>query len=298
MAAVDQKTPAFYGVFVRGMGTDAYGSLLKQSKLTALLGAREIFSRRSYGAALTEFNFTMLLHFFHVSIVRAATAQDARGAAVFASPALAIAAAKFVVILLCTYAGAASGAHMNPNITLATAMLGLTSVTRCLMYTAAQLLGALCGVAAARVAHGWEIAASAAELGACHVGDVSQPGALVATFVFFLFLLSIIGGVAFDDKQGSIFGPILAPVCISAAVGVCIFASAKTAIMINWVECVAVGIVGGEFNGSEWISFVGPTLASIWHACLFITVPPSQEKFEPPLFRSLRLRENESQKLS
>jgi len=60
--------------------------------------------------------------------------------------------------------------------------------------------------------------------------------------------------------------------------------------MINWAECVAIGIVGGGFNGSEWISFVGPTIACLTHAFCYLLVPPSQThgKTVPPLFRNLK----------
>jgi len=283
-SAQDNKTQ-FYGNLVRGLETHATESSTdptSKGRFSAILGLHEFSSSISYGAAATEVNFTCLLCFFHVCIVRACTQPG-----VFASPPLAIAVAKGTVILLCTYAGAASGAHMNPNVTFATAALGFTTISRCVMYTVAQVLGALCGIAAARGAAGWDAAATAADLGGCGVGDVPQSGALIASAMFFQFILSIIGGVAFDDRQGAIFGPILGPLCIASAVAVSIFASSRTAMMINWAECFAIGVVTGDWNGSEWISFVGPTLASIFHAVLFLSVPPSQAhgKFTSPLLR-------------
>eukprot|EP00929_Paragymnodinium_shiwhaense_P105791 TRINITY_DN70857_c0_g1_i1.p1 TRINITY_DN70857_c0_g1~~TRINITY_DN70857_c0_g1_i1.p1 ORF type:complete len:344 (-),score=55.02 TRINITY_DN70857_c0_g1_i1:268-1299(-) len=285
-ATPTRTVPGFHGVLVRGLETQQVlrdsKDPARSSKLRAILGLHEFTCAISYGAALTEVNFTFLLHFFHVCIIRACVQPG-----IFASPVLAIALAKFVVILLCTYAGAASGAHMNPNITFATTVLGFTTVSRCFMYTVAQIIGALGGIAAARAAAGWAVANTAAELGGCGVGEVPEVGALVATMAFFQFILSVIGGVAFDDRQGALFGPIVGPVCISAAVALSIFASSKTAIMINWAECLAIGVVANDWNGSEWISFAGPTIASIVHAVLFLSVPPSQAhgKFTPPLLR-------------
>lgn len=281
-----RHVPTFFGVFVRGMQTISSAAPMNQprSKLQALLGLEEWRSRISYGAALTEFNFTFMLEFMHVGLVRAA--GD------FASPVLVIAVGKFIVILLCMFAGAASGAHMNPNISLATVLLGFTTISRCIMYTIAQVLGAICGIAAARAAHGWDVASTTEDLGGCGVGGSGSEGAaLVGSAVFFHFILCIIGGVAFDDRQGEIFGPIVGPICISSAVAVSIFASAKTAMLINWGECLAIGLVGGEFNGSEWVAFLGPTLASIAHAVLFVSVPPSQAhgRYVPPLFRRLQV---------
>ena len=99
--------PDFYGVFVRGLETRAAsrssrggGGGASRTKLQAILGLHEFRLAIAYGAALTKLNFTFLLMFFHVSIVRTCVHEGA-----FASPVLAIAVAKGVVILLCMCAG-------------------------------------------------------------------------------------------------------------------------------------------------------------------------------------------------
>jgi len=170
---------------------------------------------------------------------------------------------------------------------MGTVALGFTTLSRFVMYTVAQVIGALLGIAAGRAAVGWDSVSTAAELGGCGIGKTTNLGALIGTTIFFHMILSIIGGVAFDDRRGEIFGPILGPVCISASVAIGILASCVSAMQINWAECVAIGVVSSDWNGSEWISFVGPTVASIMHACLFLSVPPSQAqgKFIPPLLR-------------
>ena len=45
--------------------------------------------------------------------------------------------------------------------------------------------------------------------------------------------------------------------------------------MLNWAQCVGTSVAVGEFNGDEWISFVGPAIACVVHSALFIAVPPS-----------------------
>ena len=54
----------------------ASSSRKEYSPLERWLGVHELRSRAVYGAALTEFNFTMIFMFFHVAIVRAATSGD------------------------------------------------------------------------------------------------------------------------------------------------------------------------------------------------------------------------------
>lgn len=102
------------------------------------------------GAAITELNFTAIFMFFHIGIVRAATS----GA--FSDPAVAGGLGHFLLISLCTFAGAGSGAHMNPNITVATMLIGLTPLSRCVLYACAQLTGSVLGVVMFRLSLGWD----------------------------------------------------------------------------------------------------------------------------------------------
>ena len=77
------------------------------------------------GAAVTELNATFLWLFFHISIVRVSTSGD------YLYLDVMIALLHFFLIALETYSFAASsGAHFNPNITLATVAIGHTTVYR------------------------------------------------------------------------------------------------------------------------------------------------------------------------
>eukprot|EP00308_Calcidiscus_leptoporus_P004906 CAMPEP_0119355040 /NCGR_PEP_ID=MMETSP1334-20130426/3955_1 /TAXON_ID=127549 /ORGANISM="Calcidiscus leptoporus, Strain RCC1130" /LENGTH=266 /DNA_ID=CAMNT_0007368763 /DNA_START=323 /DNA_END=1123 /DNA_ORIENTATION=- len=230
----------------------------------------------------------MIFLFFHIAIVRAATSGS------FTSPQVVGAIGHFLLIALCTFASAASGAHFNPNITLATVMIGLTSVYRFVLYAVAQLVGAILGASLMRVVIGWD-AAQPHDLGPCSRGTLSPLGAVCIEAVSFHSLLSIIGGIAFDPRQQRIFGPVVGPIFIAAFVGLLILASLNVGQpgygpMLNWAQCVGTSIVVGEFNGDEWISVVGPVVACLVHSALFIAVPPSHNeiggRFRLPLFDS------------
>lgn len=93
-----------------------------------------------------------------------------------------------LVALILTF-GPVSGAHFNPAVTLADAAMGGLAWRDVLPYTAAQLLGAFAGVAAAHVMFS-EAIFSASQ----HVR--SGPAQLVSEFVATFGLLSVIWGVS------------------------------------------------------------------------------------------------------
>jgi len=80
-----------------------------------------------------------------------------------------------------------------------------------------------------------------------------------------------------------LFGPVLAPIFISACVGLIVFVSMGIGQpgygpMLNWAQCYATSAVLGETNGDEYISLVGPLIACSFHSFLFLLIPPSHEK--------------------
>lgn len=261
------------------------------------LGVQEINTRGVYGAAITECNFTAIFMFVHIGIARAANLSG------FPQPAVWGATGHFFLIGLLTYAAAApSGAHFNPNITLATVMTGHTTVYRGLLYIIAQLIGAILGVLAMKQVLGWD-GVTGADLFPCDFGDLTPSGCFMMEFMLFHSLLCIIGGIAFDPKQAEVFGPVLAPIFIASGVGMLIFAASGEGYGpgLNWAQCVSTALVIGEFNGSEWYSFFGCFCASLFHSLLFVCIPPSHQasgSFRSPLYRASQLAEIEMQGLN
>jgi len=245
------------------------------TRRSLILGRQEFNTRVVYGAAVTEANATFLWLYFHIGIVNVSTSGG------YEHPEVWISIGHFMLIALLTYSFAApSGAHFNPNITLATMAIGMTTVWRFVCYAIGQVVGGTLGAVAMRITLGWEGVTPAA-MAACNVGNLNQPQALLCNTVLFHFLLSIIGGIAFDPRQARLFGPVLAPPFIAAAVALLMWASSKLqgnfGPMLNSAECIAISIAVGEWNGTEWISFVGPLLGTFLHSTLYILIPPSHQ---------------------
>lgn len=279
-------THHFHGRLVPGFhgGEEASRTMQQQDWRLIRLGIQEIRTRAVYGAMLTECNFTAIFMYIHIGIVRAATKSG------FPVPAVVGALGHFVLIALLTFAGAASsGAHMNPNITLATVLTGHTTAYRGFLYIIAQLVGAILGVLAMKATLGWD-GVTTNDLTPCGFGKLTKPGTFMAEFMLFHSLLCIIGGIAFDPQQEKVFGAVLAPLFIAGGVALLIFAASGEGYGpgLNWAQCYGTSVVTGEFNGSEWYSFCGPSCAAIFHSIIFVMVPPSHSsggRFVSPLVR-------------
>lgn len=134
------------------------------SEFEIVLGLKEWHTgpKSVLGAAITEMNATFLWVYFHIGIVRAS--DD------FETPVVPIALGHVVLVTLLTFAFAApSGAHFNPNITLATVLIGHTTVFRYVAYFIAQILGGMLGAACMRFTVGWD-EATAKDLARCDNG--------------------------------------------------------------------------------------------------------------------------------
>jgi len=249
-------------------------------------------------SAITEFNATAIWQFFHIGIARVTDlyAPEYR--------ALAAGGGHFLlVVLLVISFSAPSGGHMNPNITLATVLIGHTTVFRYIVYTIAQLLGAILGSILMRMTLGWDGIGAADLKGCAHPDGVGAYSMLTINVVVFHMLLCVIGGVAFDPAQAKVFGPILAPILIAAAIFLIIFATSNTipgyGPGLNWAECFSKSIATGEILGGEWYSIVAPTIASCVHSILFVLVPPTHSDtgmFRLPLLEPLRRAEAKMRK--
>merc|ERR1719265_170327 len=127
---------------------------------------------------------------------------------------------------------------MNPNITLATVLTGLTTAYRGFLYIIAQLVGAILGVLAMKATLGWD-GVTTNDLTPCGFGKLTKPGTFMAEFMLFHSLLCIIGGIAFDPQQEKVFGAVLAPLFIAGGVALLIFAASGEGYGpgLNWAQC-------------------------------------------------------------
>jgi MIP family channel proteins len=103
-----------------------------------------------------------------------------------------------MVLAMITALGPISGAHFNPAVTLAFALVRRFSWAQVVPYIAAQAIGALAASAAHSVLFG-QAAASAANYGA-HIPNVPTAAAFGFEFVFGFLLMFVIMAVATDPR--------------------------------------------------------------------------------------------------
>jgi len=178
-------------------------------------------------------------------------------------------------------------------------MTGHTSVYRALLYVCAQTAGSAAAATWMRSSLGWD-GITGSDLAACTKGSLSDGRAFGAEVMFSFALLFVAYGVAFDSRQGQLFGPIVAPLLIGVTLGLLIFSaggiSPPTATSppftpgMNWAMCTGPAFAT-EFEGHEWIYVVGPIVAAGMVAVCFILVPPHHVngiKWVAPLLEPLR----------
>lgn len=275
-AAEGNKGSRFYGALVRyhTHRDTAAPSREQFSRAAVALGIDELYSGDVYRGTLIEFFATTIFMVVHCGIVAHAVEAYPPPAK---DPGLYIGIGHFLLLgffILCF--AAPSGGHMNPLITWATATTGHTPIARALLYTAAQTAGAALGAVVFKAASPGRLA-----LAACHTGALEAGGAFVAETFFSIALLCVAYGTAFDARQGQVFGPILAPFFISAQLGLLIWASGGlapgyTGAGMNPALCWAPNVVaGGAADVSpQWVYWLGPFVASVIHAVVYLALPP------------------------
>ena len=88
----------------------------------------------------------------------------------------------------------------------------------------------------------------------------------------------------------------MAPLLISAAIGLAIFGAANlqegTGLMLNWAECVGIAVASGQDDNTIYVAWLGPFLGSIMvGSCYMIAPMPSRSakggKYRYPLLEPL-----------
>jgi len=230
----------------------------------------------AWRAMLIEFVGTTLLVFMSCAIVVSVLTANPP----FSNPPAAISIAHGPLIAFFIFAAAtASGAHLNPLITLSTMLVGLTKVSRGSLYICAQCAGSALGASLLRGVVG-ETIANATFNGGCLLGPLPAARGVLSETVFSLALLFIAFGTALDPKQGLIYGPVLAPFFISVMFALILFASSfmpgYTGPSINPARCFGPAVAMGDLS-NHWVPWVGVLIASSLHALLYYLVPPDHE---------------------
>ena len=188
--------------------------------------------------------------------------------------------------------GATSGAHLNPMISLATCLAGLTEFPRMVLYIIAQIVGAIIGSYLCK-----HLTPSALlpvnVLAMCSIGiDQSVSQAFTMEFIGDLFVLYVAFGVALDERQRQSMPAWLPPFVIAIMIAMLIYATSTISRFGNGAiafptrcfgPAVAMGLVtadsftlgnGVVVSNAQWIYWIGPLCASFVIAFFYRLVPP------------------------
>jgi glycerol uptake facilitator-like aquaporin len=235
-----------------------------------LLGCYELKTRLVFKAMFIEFVGTALQTFVVCATVVAVIVDDFSF-----TPALLIAVAQFIIVAFFILATAkATGGHLNPMISAATMVAGLTSPVRALLYVCAQVVGAIVGAGLLKVI----LDDATFDLSLCTLGSVSAGRAFLAESVGACVLLFIAFGTALDVGQREVFGPVLGPFFVSFTVGLIIFFGSglgKGFIgpVANPGRCTGPAVVADYYHGL-WIYWLGSMTGAVLMGLLYRFLPP------------------------
>ncbi|TGO87531.1 hypothetical protein BPOR_0220g00090 [Botrytis porri] len=155
----------------------------------------------------------------------------------------------FLLTLFICALAPASGGHMNPIITFATVITGLTGFPRGLLYLIGQTTGA-------------------ALAGGLIRGSLGEQRTLM--------ILSF--GTALDPRQAQLFGPRLGPFMVGCTLGLVSFSSINLApgypgAGLNPARCFAFAVARGNF-AYQWIWWFGPITGAIIQSSVYHFAPP------------------------
>ncbi|XP_041977412.1 aquaporin-like [Aricia agestis] len=218
--------------------------------------------RRWWRAALAELVATALLVLLGVA---ALLPKDGRPPPL-AHPALAFG---FVIVANVEAFGAASGAHMNPAVTLAALLDRRLPAAAAPLYVLAQLLGATLGFAAlmALAPAAFAAGAAGAAVGGTAAGTVSPAAAAVVEALLTGVLVLLCCGLWAAHDAGA--RDPAAPVKLGLTVAGLIYAGGEmTGASLNPARSFAPALLQ-HFNSDHWVYWVGPlggsALATLLH---------------------------------
>ena len=265
---------------------EAVESMEKMPEIFTIVGLHELRMRSMYKAMVVEFLGTASYIFFHIGICATGIYYE--------YPAVPIGLGHAMMLTMFIYQFAmSSGAHFNSMVTFSSILTGHIPLVRGLLYIIIQIAGATTGAVIMRESISPEIA-DAILFGSCNKGSLAPRQALSIEFFFTLALLYPVYGMAFNVRQREIYGAILPPIIIGLSLAFVIFASSSlapapyTGAIGNPSMCLGIAIAyrGSTFEGHEramdylWIWWLGPYLACIVNAAVYLIAPPHHQADE------------------
>ncbi|KAL5985950.1 hypothetical protein ACLOJK_027940 [Asimina triloba] len=199
------------------------------------------------------------------------------------TPNLVIAALAFLSVTILLIATApVSGGHINPTVTLSSALLGLISPARASVYVLAQCVGG--GIEQEFSLGGCTLTVVAPGPGGgpATIGIDPSSGLWIEIICSFVFLYASIW-VAFDGRQAKAHGILVVCVIIGAVVGLLVFVSTTLTAKkgysgagMNPARCLGPALVrGGHLWDGHWVFWVGPIIACVAFY-LYVKIIPRQ----------------------
>ncbi|CAE6419824.1 unnamed protein product [Rhizoctonia solani] len=175
----------------------------------------------------------------------------------------------------------ATGAHINPLITLSTTITGLCHPVRAMIYIICQTAGSCIGGALLRGGIG-HARALETHNGGCFLdpnGPMSVGMAFCIEFASAFALLFVSYGVGLDPTQKELYGAALGPLLVGALVGM-ITASTSglnpgySGAGIFPGRCFGLQVGVGQFYSHDWVWYVPDFAAAILHGVVYHFAPP------------------------
>ncbi|KAL8188639.1 hypothetical protein R6Q57_029659 [Mikania cordata] len=251
----------------------------KESSLTLgeRLGLEDFYSLNVWRASVGELLGTAVLVFMIDTIVISSYETQNKTPNVLLSIMIGIA---LTILLLAVFP--ISGGHMSPVISFSSALVGLISLSRALVYMLAQCVGATLGALALQAVVSHNIAHTFS-LGGCTLTIITPgPDGPVTTGIetsqalwleiictFILLFASI--WLAYDHRQAKALGVVVVFSIIGIIVGILVFVSTSltgkkgyAGAGMNPARCLGPAIIrGGHLWDGHWVFWVGPAISCI-----------------------------------
>ncbi|THV46661.1 hypothetical protein BGAL_0369g00080 [Botrytis galanthina] len=185
----------------------------------------------------------------------------------------------FLLTLFICALAPASGGHMNPIITFATVITGLTGFPRGMLYIIGQTTGAALAGGLIRGSLG-DQRTLIYNGGGCFLEttSVSEGQAYLIESILTCIMLVLSFGTALDPRQAQLFGPRLGPFMVGCTLGLVSFSSINLApgypgAGLNPARCFAFAVARGNF-AYQWIWWFGPVTGAIIQSSVYHFAPP------------------------
>jgi MIP family channel proteins len=161
--------------------------------------------------------------------------------------------------------GHISGAHFNPAVTIAMAVIHRFSWRHVTGYVAVQMAGGILGALATWAIHG-NAARTTTHLGATNPAPGVGDGRALLVEILITFVLVFVVTAAATDKR---FPAPVAPLVVGFALATAVFIGGPSdGAAVNPARGLGPMIVSGSFSG-WWVSLVGPVVGGVLAAVLY-----------------------------